>query len=91
MCFYDLLWAPSSSFQVGALDEQQQQNADASQQLEASTVSLVPEDTTATISQLIELDLLADKDKKKTDDDSEEEVRERSAPVFLFHLIIRGV
>ncbi|XP_037549364.1 RAD21 cohesin complex component b [Nematolebias whitei] len=61
---------------VGALDEQQQQSAAASQQLEASTVSLAPEDTTATINQLIELDLLADKDKKKTDEDSEEEEEE---------------
>ncbi|MED6261104.1 Double-strand-break repair protein rad21 A, partial [Ataeniobius toweri] len=68
---------------TGNLDEQQQQmqqqqgsNAAASQQLEASTVNLPPEETTANISQLIELDLLADKDKKKNDDDSDEEEEE---------------
>ncbi|XP_070778051.1 RAD21 cohesin complex component b [Enoplosus armatus] len=43
-----------------------------SEQLEASNVDLPPEETT-NISQLIELDLLGDKDKKKTDDDSDEE------------------
>ncbi|XP_047239592.1 RAD21 cohesin complex component b isoform X1 [Girardinichthys multiradiatus] len=66
---------------TGNLDEQQQQMqqgsiAAASQQLEASTVNLPPEETTANISQLIELDLLADKDKKKNDDDSDEEEEE---------------
>lgn len=73
---------------MGALDEQQQNEA-LSQQLEASAVSLPPEDTT-NISQLIELDLLADKDKKKTDDESEEEVRQRAVR-FSFDLIIRGI
>uniref|UniRef100_A0A1A7XIU2 RAD21 homologb n=1 Tax=Iconisemion striatum TaxID=60296 RepID=A0A1A7XIU2_9TELE len=60
---------------MGALDEQQQDAALVSQQLEESVVPLPPEDTT-TISQLIELDLLADKDKKKTDEDSDEEEEE---------------
>uniref|UniRef100_A0A3B4GMC2 Double-strand-break repair protein rad21 homolog n=1 Tax=Pundamilia nyererei TaxID=303518 RepID=A0A3B4GMC2_9CICH len=42
--------------------------------LEASTVEVPPEETiTTNISQLIELDLLTDKDKKKNDDDSDEE------------------
>lgn len=67
---------------MGALDQQQQQQqpqesraSDVSQQLEASNVDLPPEETTTTnISQLIELDLLGDKDKKKNDDDSDEEV-----------------
>lgn len=63
---------------MGALDQQQeaQQLQGASntlQQLEPSAVELPPEET-ANISQLIELDLLGDKDKKKTDDDSDEEV-----------------
>uniref|UniRef100_A0A3P9N064 RAD21 cohesin complex component b n=1 Tax=Poecilia reticulata TaxID=8081 RepID=A0A3P9N064_POERE len=62
---------------TGNLDEQQQQqqgpDAAASQQLEAAAVNLPPEDAAANISQLIELDLLADKDKKKNDNDSEEE------------------
>uniref|UniRef100_A0A3Q4H2S2 RAD21 cohesin complex component b n=1 Tax=Neolamprologus brichardi TaxID=32507 RepID=A0A3Q4H2S2_NEOBR len=45
--------------------------------LEASTVEVPPEETTTTnISQLIELDLLTDKDKKKNDDDSDEEEEE---------------
>uniref|UniRef100_A0A3Q4BHS0 Uncharacterized protein n=1 Tax=Mola mola TaxID=94237 RepID=A0A3Q4BHS0_MOLML len=44
-------------------------------QLEPSTVELPPEETTH-ISQLIELDLLGDKDKKKNEDDSEEEEEE---------------
>ncbi|XP_041867442.1 RAD21 cohesin complex component b isoform X2 [Melanotaenia boesemani] len=64
---------------MGALDEQQQGSkaSHASQQLEASAVDLPPEETTTTnISQLIELDLLADKDKKKSDDDSDEEEEE---------------
>uniref|UniRef100_A0A668TGI2 Uncharacterized protein n=1 Tax=Oreochromis aureus TaxID=47969 RepID=A0A668TGI2_OREAU len=53
---------------------QQQQPSNAPQQLEASTVEVPPEETTTTnISQLIELDLLTDKDKKKNDDDSDEE------------------
>ena len=66
---------------MGALDEQQQQQQGSKathvpEQLEASTVDLPPEETTTTnISQLIELDLLADKDKKKNDDDSDEEVK----------------
>uniref|UniRef100_A0A3B5ADC7 RAD21 cohesin complex component n=1 Tax=Stegastes partitus TaxID=144197 RepID=A0A3B5ADC7_9TELE len=42
------------------------------QQMDSSAVELPPEDTT-NISQLIELDLLADKDKKKSEDDSDEE------------------
>ncbi|XP_007575965.1 RAD21 cohesin complex component b [Poecilia formosa] len=67
---------------TGNLDEQQQQGPDAaaSQQLEAAAVNLPLEDAAAAavanISQLIELDLLADKDKKKNDDDSEEEEEE---------------
>lgn len=66
--------------QMGALDQQQEpqqlQGSRASnvpQQLEPSAVELPPEETT-NISQLIELDLLGDKDKKKNDDDSDEEV-----------------
>ncbi len=66
---------------MGALDQQQQPQQpqetgapDVSQQLEPSNVELPPEETT-NISQLIELDLLGDKDKKKNDDDSDEEVR----------------
>lgn len=66
---------------MGALDQQQepQQLQGASitlQQLEPSAVELPPEET-ASISQLIELDLLGEKDKKKADDDSDEEVRQR--------------
>ncbi|GAA6233179.1 double-strand-break repair protein rad21 homolog A-like isoform X2 [Lates japonicus] len=72
---------------MGALDQQQQQQqqqqqgsraCNMTQQLEVSSnVDLPPEDTTTTnISQLIELDLLADKDKKKNDDDSDEEEEE---------------
>lgn len=56
--------------------QQEGSNAAPTQQLEATTVDLPPEETTASISQLIELDLLADKDKKKNDDDSDEEVKE---------------
>ncbi len=65
---------------MGALDQQQQQPQESStpnvsQQLEASNADLPPEETTTTnISQLIELDLLGDKDKKKNDDDSDEDV-----------------
>uniref|UniRef100_A0A3B5MQQ8 RAD21 cohesin complex component n=1 Tax=Xiphophorus couchianus TaxID=32473 RepID=A0A3B5MQQ8_9TELE len=51
-------------------------DAAASQQLEAAALNLLPEDAAANISQLIELDLLADKDKKKNDDDSDEEEEE---------------
>lgn len=63
---------------MGALDQQQETQqpqgaSSALQQLEPSAVELPPEET-ANISQLIELDLLGDKDKKKTDDDSDEEV-----------------
>ncbi|XP_043994412.1 double-strand-break repair protein rad21 homolog A-like [Gambusia affinis] len=71
------------SLPTGNLDEQQQQHqqqqgpdAAASQQLEAAPVNLPPEDDAANISQLIELDLLADKEKKKNDDDSDEEEEE---------------
>lgn len=65
---------------MGALDQQQEPQqlqgsrvSNVPQQLEPSTVELPPEETTH-ISQLIELDLLGDKDKKKNEDDSEEEV-----------------
>ncbi|XP_008329408.1 RAD21 cohesin complex component b [Cynoglossus semilaevis] len=62
---------------MGALEEQQQETStvgNVSQQLESSTtVELPPEETSTNISQLIELDLLADKDKKKGDEDSDEE------------------
>ncbi|XP_047461659.1 double-strand-break repair protein rad21 homolog A-like [Mugil cephalus] len=68
---------------MGALDQQKQQQqqdstvSDVPQQLEPSTVDLPPEETTTTnLSQLIELDLLADKDKKKNEDDSDEEDEE---------------
>ena len=68
---------------MGALDQQQQPQqpqgssaSNVSQQLEPTNVELPPEETT-NISQLIELDLLSDKDKKK-DDDSDEEVSKRS-------------
>lgn len=81
LCLSDVSSDPSS-LQMGALDQQQQQQqqgsrpSNAPQQLEASTVEVPPEETTTTnISQLIELDLLTDKDKKKNDDDSDEEVR----------------
>lgn len=66
---------------MGALDQQQPQqqpqvtkSSNVPEQLEPSTVDIPPEETT-NISQLIELDLLGDKDKKKSDDDSDEEVR----------------
>lgn len=60
---------------MGALDQQQQpQASDVSAQLETASVDLPPEETTS-ISQMIELDLLGDKDKKKNDDDSDEEVK----------------
>lgn len=61
---------------MGALDQQQQQESRTSQQLETASVDLPPEETTTNISQLIELDLLGDKDKKKSDDDSDEEEEE---------------
>ncbi|KAM6900058.1 double-strand-break repair protein rad21 homolog A-like [Xenentodon cancila] len=69
---------------MGAVDEQQQQPQQQgskaplmSQPLEASGVNLPSEDNASTnISQLIELDLLADKDKKKNEDDSDEEEEE---------------
>ncbi|XP_032391612.1 RAD21 cohesin complex component b [Etheostoma spectabile] len=64
---------------MGALDQQQQPQgsgaSDVSQQLETSNVDLPPEETT-NISQMIELDLLGDKDKKKNDGDSDEEEEE---------------
>ncbi|KAM9339951.1 RAD21 cohesin complex component b [Symphorus nematophorus] len=67
---------------MGALDQQQQPQqpqgpraSNVSQQLEPSNVELPPEEP-ANISQLIELDLLGDKDKKKSDDDSDEEEEE---------------
>ncbi|XP_056154251.1 RAD21 cohesin complex component b [Lampris incognitus] len=63
---------------MGTLDQQQQQQgaaaSDVSQQLEVSNVELPPEETTTNISQLIELDLLGDKNKeKKNGDESDEE------------------
>ncbi|XP_030267513.1 RAD21 cohesin complex component b [Sparus aurata] len=64
---------------MGALDQQQQPQqpqgssaSNVSQQLEPTNVEVPPEETT-NISQLIELDLLSDKDKKKDDDSDEEE------------------
>ncbi|TKS88253.1 Double-strand-break repair protein rad21 -like protein [Collichthys lucidus] len=67
---------------MGALDQLQQPQqsqgsraSNVSQQLEPTNVDLPPEETT-NISQLIELDLLGDKDKKKNDDDSDEEEEE---------------
>ncbi|XP_074470529.1 RAD21 cohesin complex component b [Sebastes fasciatus] len=64
---------------MGALDQQQQpQGTSASnvpQQLEASNVDLPTEEPT-NISQMIELDLLGDKDKKNDDDESDEEEEE---------------
>lgn len=75
------------SFQMGALEEQQQETStvgNVSQQLESSTtVELPPEETSTNISQLIELDLLADKDKKKGDEDSDEEVRKKNTKLFV--------
>lgn len=72
---------------MGALDQQQQPEesraSNVSQQLEASNVDLLPEETT-NISQLIELDLLSDRDKKKNDDDSDEEVW--STNIFTVYL-----
>lgn len=65
--------------QTGDLNQQQQTQGSrasaVSQQLETSSVDLPPEEptTTTNLSQLIELDLFGDKDKKK-DDDSDEEV-----------------
>ncbi|KAM7373414.1 hypothetical protein PAMP_008265 [Pampus punctatissimus] len=64
---------------MGALDQQQQQQesraSGVSQQLEASSVDLPPEETTTTtnISQLIELDLLGERDKKKNNESDEED------------------
>ncbi|XP_068432502.1 RAD21 cohesin complex component b [Clinocottus analis] len=63
---------------MGTLDQQQQQqqpqeSMNVSQQLEASSVDLPPEET---ISQMIELDLLEDKDKKKNDDDDSDDEEE---------------
>ncbi|XP_051246236.1 RAD21 cohesin complex component b [Dicentrarchus labrax] len=61
---------------MGALDQQQQQQQQQGpQQLEPSNVDL-PQEETTNISQLIELDLLGDKDKKKNDDDSDEDEEE---------------
>ncbi|XP_040044204.2 RAD21 cohesin complex component b isoform X2 [Gasterosteus aculeatus] len=59
---------------MGTLDQQQpaQEPINESQQLEAAGVDLAPEETT-NISQMIELDLLGDKDKKKNDDNSDDE------------------
>ena len=60
---------------MGALDQQQQpQASDVSSQLETASVTDLPPEEPTNISQMIELDLLGDKDKKK-DDDSDEEVR----------------
>ncbi|XP_028317524.1 double-strand-break repair protein rad21 homolog A-like [Gouania willdenowi] len=59
------------------LEPQESRATDASQQLETTSLELPREDFTSnTISQLIELDLLADKEKKKNDDDSDEEEEE---------------
>ncbi|XP_074542289.1 double-strand-break repair protein rad21 homolog A-like [Halichoeres trimaculatus] len=65
---------------MGALDQQQQPQvstaSNVSQQLETASVDLPLEETTTNISQLIELDLLGDKDRKKNDDESDEEEEE---------------
>ncbi|XP_034066236.1 double-strand-break repair protein rad21 homolog A-like isoform X1 [Gymnodraco acuticeps] len=62
-----------------ALPQQQQQQQlqleSQQQQQESSSVDLPPEEST-NISQMIELDLLCDKDRKKDDDDSDEEEEE---------------
>ncbi|XP_034066237.1 double-strand-break repair protein rad21 homolog A-like isoform X2 [Gymnodraco acuticeps] len=61
-----------------ALPQQQQQQLQLEsqqQQQESSSVDLPPEEST-NISQMIELDLLCDKDRKKDDDDSDEEEEE---------------
>ncbi|XP_053190420.1 RAD21 cohesin complex component b [Scomber japonicus] len=59
-----------------ALPQQQGSRSSAvSQQLEPSNAELPPEETT-NISQLIDLDLLGEKDKKKGDDDSDDEEEE---------------
>nr|XP_040044202.1 double-strand-break repair protein rad21 homolog A-like isoform X1 [Gasterosteus aculeatus aculeatus]XP_040044203.1 double-strand-break repair protein rad21 homolog A-like isoform X1 [Gasterosteus aculeatus aculeatus] len=65
------------SSEMGTLDQQQpaQEPINESQQLEAAGVDLAPEETT-NISQMIELDLLGDKDKKKNDDNSDDEEEE---------------
>ncbi|KAL3043609.1 hypothetical protein OYC64_003468 [Pagothenia borchgrevinki] len=52
--------------------QQQESQQQESQQQESSSVDLPPEEST-NISQMIELDLLCDKDRKKDDDDSDEE------------------
>ncbi|XP_056275768.1 double-strand-break repair protein rad21 homolog A-like [Pseudoliparis swirei] len=58
---------------MGTLDQQQPPGpTNVSQQLEASSVDLPPEET---ISQMIELDLLGDKKKNDDSDDEEEEVQ----------------
>ncbi|XP_031722492.1 RAD21 cohesin complex component b isoform X1 [Anarrhichthys ocellatus] len=64
---------------MGTLDQQQppQGSINVSQQLEASSVDLPPEETT-NISQMIELDLLEDKDKKKDDDDDSDDEEEEA-------------
>uniref|UniRef100_A0A3B3UNF6 RAD21 cohesin complex component b n=2 Tax=Poecilia TaxID=8080 RepID=A0A3B3UNF6_9TELE len=68
---------PPPSSQRG-LKRKSQDSDPALPQLEGAAVNLPLEDAAAVanISQLIELDLLADKDKKKNDDDSEEEEEE---------------
>ncbi|KAM8841167.1 RAD21 cohesin complex component b [Spinachia spinachia] len=62
---------------MGTLDQQQlaQESISESQQLEAASVDMAPEETT-NISQMIELDLLGDKDKKKNNDNSDDEEEE---------------
>ncbi|XP_033980627.1 LOW QUALITY PROTEIN: double-strand-break repair protein rad21 homolog A-like [Trematomus bernacchii] len=63
---------PALPEQLQQESQQQESQQQESQQQESSSVDLPPEEST-NISQMIELDLLCDKDRKKDDDDSDEE------------------